>query len=103
SPAVGCRKESADCPQLFPRIPGIGVRELIHRGAPDGRLIRKHSAAPQPRRAWLAAVNPPAIHSFIPSLCAQALDIAGFLSESREPAAALACSDHPPACAQLHP
>lgn len=76
---------------------------LIHRHAPAGRLIRKHPGGATPRPAWHAATSPPAIHSFIPSLCAQALDIAGFLSDSRKPAATLACSAHPPACPQLHP
>ena len=77
--------------------------DLIHRDAPAGRLIRKHPDGATPRPAWRTAISPPAIHSLIPSLCAQALDIAGFLSDSRKPAAALARSGHPPACAQLHP
>lgn len=76
---------------------------LIHRKAPASRLIRKRPGCCKPRPAWRTAISPPAIHSFIPSLCAQALDIAGFLSDSRKPAAALACSGHPPACPQLHP
>ena len=76
---------------------------LIHRKAPASQLIRKHPGFCRPRPAWHAATSPPTIHSFIPSLCAQALDIAGFLSDSRKPAAALACSGHPPACPQLHP
>ena len=76
---------------------------LIHRHAPAGRLIRKRPGGCRPCPAWLTAISPPAVHSLIPSLCAQRLDIAGFLSETREPSAALARSGHPPACAQLHP
>jgi len=74
-------------------------RAFIHRLP----LHKERPVRRSPRRAWAAAADPRAIHSFIPGLCAQALDPAGFLSDAREPAPALAWRGHPPACPQADP
>jgi hypothetical protein len=91
---------------LSPVVGDIAARprgDVIHRGMAAAPLRKNRPDRPRPHRAWGAALDPRAIHSFIPGLCAQPIDIAGFLSDAPKPSARLARSGHPPACPQPHP
>lgn len=62
---------------------GLGVPPRAYIGA---MLYKKCSATCMPRQSWRAAIHPDLIHRSIPGLCAQVIEIAAFLTNTRRAA-----------------